>query len=332
MSLYFLKYFSGVPVLVFSLACLKAQASCTIQRGGVDVGTLIVNLPVKPTESFDPSVPDGTVLYSSTIRGSGQGGTAYCTDSIGRIEYKGVGTAGKFDTYATSVSGVGIRIEYSVSGWWPKSVSDYHTSYPLYDVSPDVKIELVKTGPITAGGRMTGLIGTFTSIDHGMDFQHYKISGNLEIKPRVPTCTVSTPTIAVDMGKVQVNAVADKGATNPDRPLEIRLQCSGGDAGSHTRMFMTLSDAADPSNQSSTLSLSRSSTASGVGIQILRGDDTLVSFGPDSAVADNPNQWQVGEFGNDQVSIPLKARYIPTGGVVGPGTADAAATFTMSYQ
>ncbi|WP_172900873.1 fimbrial protein [Pseudomonas chlororaphis] len=179
---------------------------------------------------------------------------------------------------------------------------------------------------------MTGLIGTFRFIDHGVDVQRFVISGHLEIKPRVPTCTVSTPTIAVDMGKVHVTAVADKGATNPARPLEIRLQCSGGDVGAHTRMFMTLSDAADPSNQSSTLSLSRSSTATGVGIQILRSDDTSVSFGPDSAVAGNPNQWQIGEFGNGQVSIPLKARYIPTGGKVGPGTANAAATFTMSYQ
>lgn len=239
---------------------------------------------------------------------------------------------GRFNTYATSVSGVGIRMEYYLAGWWPKSLSTSSTNYPMYDYYPSVKIELVKTGPITAAGRMTGLIGTFTSIDHGIDFQRFVINGNLEIKPRVPTCTVSTPTIAVGMGKVHVNAVADKGATNPARPLEIRLQCSGGDAGAHTRMFMTLSDAANPGNRSTTLSLLSGTSATGVGIQILRSDDTPVGFGPDSAVAGNPNQWQVGEFGNGQVTIPLKARYIPTGGKVGPGTADAAATFTMSYQ
>ncbi|UUT22196.1 fimbrial protein [Pseudomonas sp. T8] len=332
MSQYFWKNFPGIFALVFSFFCLKAQASCIVEMSGVNVGTRTVTLSVTPSESFDPSVPDGTVLYSSTAQGKEQPGVAYCSSSIGRIEYRGVGAVGRFNTYATSVSGVGIRIQYYFSGWWPQGTWEGSTDYPMYAYTPSVKIELVKTGPITAGGRMTGLVGTFTALDHGMDFQRYVISGNLEIKPRVPTCTVSTPTIAVGMGKVHVSAVADKGATNPDRPLEIRLQCSGGDAGAHTRMFMTLSDAADPSNQSSTLSLSRSSTASGVGIQILRGDDTLVSFGPDSAVADNPNQWQVGEFGNDQVSIPLKARYIPTGGVVGPGTADAAATFTMSYQ
>ncbi|WP_198919096.1 fimbrial protein [Pseudomonas chlororaphis] len=266
------------------------------------------------------------------MQGTSQTGTAYCSSAVGRYEYKGVGAVGRFNTYSTSVVGVGIRISYYFSGWWPKGEWGYGTSYPMYAYTPSVKIELVKTGPITAGGRLTGTIGTLELPDHGLELVRYVISGNLEIKPRVPTCTVSTPTIAVGMGKVHVSAVADKGATNPARPLEIRLQCSGGDVGAHTRMFMTLSDAADPSNQSSTLSLSRSSTATGVGIQILRGDNTLVSFGPDSAVAGNPNQWQVGEFGNGQVSIPLKARYIPTGGKVGPGTANAAATFTMSYQ
>ncbi|SEM20865.1 Pilin (type 1 fimbria component protein) [Pseudomonas sp. NFACC41-3] len=332
MSLYFWKHFFGILVLVLLLVCSKAQASCTIKSGSVDVGTLTARLPVTPSESFDPSVPDGTVLYSSTSRGSSQGGTAECSGPIGRLEYRGVGAVGRFNTYATSVSGVGIRMEYYLAGWWPKSLSTSSTNYPMYDYYPSVKIELVKTGPITAAGRMTGLIGTFTSIDHGIDFQRFVINGNLEIKPRVPTCTVSTPTIAVGMGKVHVNAVADKGATNPARPLEIRLQCSGGDAGAHTRMFMTLSDAANPGNRSTTLSLLSGTSATGVGIQILRSDDTPVGFGPDSAVAGNPNQWQVGEFGNGQVTIPLKARYIPTGGKVGPGTADAAATFTMSYQ
>ena len=202
----------------------------------------------------------------------------------------------------------------------------------MYGYAPSVKIELVKTGPITAAGQLTGLIGTFTAIDHDIDFQRYVINGNLEIMPRVPTCTVSTPTIAVDMGKVQINAVAVKGAANPARPLEIRLQCSGGDPGAHTRMFMTLSDAANPGNRSTTLSLLSGSSATGVGIQILRSDDTLVGFGPDSAIAGNPNQWQVGEFGNGLVTIPLRARYIPTDGKVGLGTADAAVTFTMSYQ
>ncbi|MBU4632475.1 fimbrial protein [Pseudomonas chlororaphis subsp. aurantiaca] len=332
MSLYSGKKFTGFLAFILSLACLKTEASCTVEIGSTVVSSLLVTLPLTPFDPFDPTVPDGTVLYSTTAQGNSQTGDVYCSSAIGRYEYRGVGAVGRFNTYSTSVSGVGIRIHHSYIGWWPKGGSTGSTSYPIYGNSPRVEVELVKTGPITAGGRLTGLIGALRFVDHGVDVQRFVISGNLEIKPRVPTCTVSTPAIAVGMGKVHVNALADKGATNPARPLEIRLQCSGGDAGAHTRMFMTLSDAANPGNRSTTLSLLSGTSATGVGIQILRSDDTPVSFGPDSAVAGNPNQWQIGEFGNGQVTIPLKARYIPTGGKVGPGTANAAATFTMSYQ
>jgi len=98
-------------------------------------------------------------------------------------------------------------------------------------------------------------------------------------------------------------------------------------------MFLTLTDAVSPGNRSSNLSLlPGSATASGVSVQILRGDGTPVSYGPDSAETGNPNQWQVGEFGNVMVTIPFKARYIQTATSVRPGSANAAATFTMSYQ
>ncbi|SFQ70973.1 Fimbrial protein [Pseudomonas sp. NFPP07] len=98
-------------------------------------------------------------------------------------------------------------------------------------------------------------------------------------------------------------------------------------------MFVTLTDAVSPGNSSSNLSLVPGpTTASGVSVQILRGDGTPVSYGPDSAETGNPNQWQVGEFGNVMVTIPLKARYIQTATSVRPGSANAAATFTMSYQ
>ncbi len=98
-------------------------------------------------------------------------------------------------------------------------------------------------------------------------------------------------------------------------------------------MFLTLTDAVSPGNRSSNLSLLPGpATASGVSVQILRGDGTPVSYGPDSAETGNPNQWQVGEFGNVIVTIPFKARYIQTATSVRPGSANAAATFTMSYQ
>ncbi|KWA76377.1 adhesin [Burkholderia ubonensis] len=96
-------------------------------------------------------------------------------------------------------------------------------------------------------------------------------------------------------------------------------------------MFMTMTDSANPGNRSSTLSLASGSTADGVGIQIMRGsDNTVVSYAPDSAQTGNPNQWQVGNFSNVDVTVPFKVHYVRTS--VKAGKAIGVATFTMIYQ
>ncbi|MGN4077959.1 fimbrial protein, partial [Burkholderia gladioli] len=86
-------------------------------------------------------------------------------------------------------------------------------------------------------------------------------------------------------------------------------------------------------NTSTTLSLTRDSGASGIGVQIRR-DDTVLGFGPDSAAVGNTNQWHMGNIvqGQAALRVPLTARYVQTAAKVGAGSANARATFTLSYQ
>lgn len=70
----------------------------------------------------------------------------------------------------------------------------------------------------------------------------------------------------------------------------------------------------------------------GIAVEARRVDDSMVSIGPDSKITGNPNQWFVGQFGNTSTSIPLRARYVTTSSPLAAGQANAAATFTMSYQ
>ncbi|MCY1547587.1 F17a-G fimbrial adhesin [compost metagenome] len=95
---------------------------------------------------------------------------------------------------------------------------------------------------------------------------------------------------------------------------------------------MGMTDASTPGNTSDILTLSSDSKAKGVGIKILRDGVTPVMFTPDASVAGGPNQWRVGQFGNVGVDIPFTAYYVPTGGPITGGTANAAATYTISYQ
>ncbi|KVX92396.1 fimbrial protein [Burkholderia ubonensis] len=214
--------------------------------------------------------------------------------------------------------------------WLPWS-SDWGTLSESPVVRNGILFELVKTGPITAGGILSGeLAGSW--VQNGA-FQYASYRGTIPIQPLVPTCRVTTPSIAVSLGKVMTRTLTGVGTTTDTRPFNIQLRCSGGASGATTRMYTTLTDASHPANASSVLSLGADSTASGVGIQVLRGDNNaLISYGPDSSQAGNPNQWFVGQFGNVDVTIPLKARYVQTASDVKAGTANGRATFTMSYQ
>lgn len=151
----------------------------------------------------------------------------------------------------------------------------------------------------------------------------------IAVEPRVPSCALETKTVSVELDG-DASELTDKRA-GPTKDFNLRLQCSGGDAGSMTRMFIVFSDTTNPSNRSSTLSLSKDSKAKNVGIEILRDNGELVRYGPESG---EENQWMVGEFGNVPVDIKLRARYVGTSMTLKPtvGSANANATFTISYK
>ncbi|ODV43222.1 hypothetical protein AWV79_19355 [Cupriavidus sp. UYMMa02A] len=128
------------------------------------------------------------------------------------------------------------------------------------------------------------------------------------------------------MPTISASALRAAGATAGQTGFNISLSCSGA-----TAVTMTITDATQPGNVSSNLSLASKSGARGVAYQILY-QGTPVSFGPDSANAGNLNQFNVGTLtGAANLTIPLAARYVRTGTVT-PGSAVANATFTMSYQ
>jgi len=196
------------------------------------------------------------------------------------------------------------------------------------------KVELVKTGdPIS--GTPTSMIVGFRSYDLATTGTAMSNKyGNLYFGTTTPvasTCTVKTPNIAVTLPTLNVADLSPVGKTGGDTNFQIDLSCSGGKS-----VYLTLSDATNPGNTTNELTLTSGSSASGVKLQILRSGNTLVNFGPDTAVSGNPGQWLVGSSGasgssGNNLSIPLTARYYSTGPVT-PGTVNAVATFILYYQ
>ncbi|MGE7959001.1 fimbrial protein [Pseudomonas sp. NPDC089530] len=313
------------PILMVFLAlfAIESYAACTFSIPIPHSQNL--GATPKPV-SFSPSVPNGTILH--TIRGGlGSPGDFNCESNTGAVSvrYEGMNLYLGNYIYSTAVSGIGMMFNESGT-LLPRKYSTSRggkiPSFTSYTVS------IVKTGKVTAGGTLDGHVAS-VFLD-GQEVIKYMLPPII-LKPNVPTCTLLTPNTTVDLGKPTIQNIDNEGGQM--RALNLKLQCEGGEQQSSTRMFITFTDAQNPANTSDTLSLSAGSSAEGIGVQIRHGDTgKAIMYGPDSSAPNTLNQWQVGEFGNISVTIPLKANYIKTGPKIIPGKANASATFTLSYQ
>lgn len=290
------------------------------------------------TIAFDPTVPVGTVLWSRGIQTqfrstSSINGARWCPKGLTRFGITGSKPYLGNNLYETGIPGISYRFKMSdpVIGQqmcWTQYFPGVCVIESGGMVNHTLSVELIKTGSITGGGILSGM---FAHWYYDGDYATYSWGGSVVIQPTIPTCKVSTPSIAVRLRDVNVNVFSGVGKTSPNQSFDIVLQCSGGDTGTKTNIYTTLTDQTDPSNVSDTLSLTKDSTASGVGIQVLNGT-TVIKYGPDSSAAGNKNQWKAGSTGNGTFTVPLAARYIQTAPAVKAGTANGRATFTMSYQ
>lgn len=260
-----------------------------------------------------------------------------CPSVLGNMTFEGTGVYLGNSVYATSIPGIGYKIHTPLGANpvpvdWPKTLYNRYQSMVYEHI---VVIDLVKTGSIGHGGTLSGEFARWAFA--GKTYFSYQFTGSITVKPMSPTCTVTTPSIVVPFGNISKTVFSGVGSTSGSRSLNIRLLCKGGDAGTSTPVHVTLTDATNPANRTTSLSLTTASTAGGVAIQLLK-DNVVLGYGADSDAADNANRWSAGasaastNVGGVFFDIPLTARYVQTGTVITPGSANGKATFTMSYQ
>ncbi|WP_130389308.1 fimbrial protein [Cupriavidus agavae] len=241
------------------------------------------------------------------------------------------------DVWETGLPGIGVRVlnvDYNNrdlsrvgSGSWGAFAPDITSASP-FTGSYTFTYQLIKTGQATTTGTVV-VPHMFTLVSHNVpaNVTSPPLSqvgiGNTTVTAR--SCSVSTPSIAVTLPTVVRSLLSPVGATAGETGFQIGLTCDVG-----ATVYVTLSDATTPGNRTDQLTLTSGSTARGVQLRITRPTGESISFGPDSALAGTVNQILVGP--SDSTSaIPLRVRYISTGEVT-PGTVNALATFTMSYQ
>ncbi|MGO4329775.1 fimbrial protein [Cupriavidus sp. 2TAF22] len=318
-------------LLLALLASTPALASCD-QFPTTDGKPFRYRLTGFNPPTFNPLVADGTVLYSGDFifHAENSGPVDYQCQPfmliVGRLE-----APGPYHTMSTPINGVGIRMQYTDNpGWWPWS--HFSMAVSVQEATElRLTIQLVKTGPITAGGILSGEVAAKWYRGGELKSTQYMIDGMLAIKPLVPTCKLSSAHISVPMRNVPIGDFKGVGSTANENPFEVALSCADGISGATTNVYATLTDMTDPANRGDVLTLSPGSTAQGVGIQVLK-DSTPLRYGADSSAAGNLNQWFAGSASNGLFNIPLRARYVQTLPDVAAGTANGRATITMSYQ
>lgn len=239
--------------------------------------------------------------------------------------------------WETGTPGVGVRVididydQFVLSTMNSGQYGDFGPQTPWntnYSTTFRFSFQLIKTGQATASGqiRATGMYNMWT---HNVyDNSSSGVQGAMNLGPTpftARTCTVTNPNITVSLADVSIARLRVVGSSAGSTAFSIALQCETGGM-----IYITLTDATNPGNVTDVLSLTADSTATGVGIRIRNPSNTLVSFGPDSAVLGNLNQWLAGPS-EATTTIPMTAEYFSTG-TVSAGTVRAVATFTMSYQ
>lgn len=238
----------------------------------------------------------------------------------------------------TGIAGIGIKVidvtygnkvmsSLGVGGWDDFGAPITNTN--AFTGSFTFTYQLVKTAAQVKSGGAINIPQLFTLVSHNIPLNVTSpalvtISVN-NTSIVATTCTVTTPSVSVTLPSVNASALGTVGTTAGNQNFSIGLSCQSG-----ANVYVTLTDATAPGNTTSNLTLASGSTATGVKLRVLKSGGSPVSYGPDSAVAGNPNQWLVGASAST-TSIPLTAQYISTGTVTA-GTVKGLATFTMSYQ
>lgn len=320
---------------LLALASGQALASCTSTLPGGGGGNY--TFPGF-TASLDPNQPVGTVLYSTTVSMNiPVAYSATCTSLINVINHQGYPGTPSGKIYPTSIAGVGYRMKYIGSATRDYFPVDQPMPYNTTNASltASIAFELVKTGRITSGGSIRGVVGRAFLPAHNFTFFTMTIAGSITVQPLKPTCQVATTSVTLDAGTVARSSFKKIGDESPLGPASnIRVTCSGGTGGGRAGVYIVMTDAVDKSNRTDLLPLGTGSTAAGVGVRLRRSTGDSVKFGPDSATVGAANQWKVGDAatGSTTLNVPLQAQMVQTGASVTQGSVRATATFTMGYN
>lgn len=191
-------------------------------------------------------------------------------------------------------------------------------------------VQFVVSGPLKSGSyTIPAQTMAYVQLRDSFDSVYYSFNLNLSsttVNVVATTCIVNTTNLNISLPVVNAKNLPSVGSASMSVPFYVNLNCP-----SALNVYMTFSDNNNLGNVSNILTLNGQSSASGVGVQIKKGDGGLVNLGPDSENKGTVNQFLLmSNFAGSKV-FPFSANLVRAGSVV-PGAFSANATFTYSYQ
>jgi type 1 fimbria pilin len=338
---------AGCAGLIFSAPAHADVAPCSISSAVISFGSVAVprnaavgtpiGSPVTSSGTWS-CLPNPITGPTSNTGGFNLGITATLTESpvagVWNTGTPGIGikvndvtyTSGSYGGVLSQLSPVGYWIYFvdpdTTTFWGPSNTGQASSGSFTFTYQLVTTAASVTTGPLTS--TVVGYLGSSNPVSGSTMTKTASITMN-NTTIVATTCTVTTPSISVTLPTVTANLLSPVGTTAGNTNFSIGLSCQAG-----ANVYVTLTDMTNTGNTTSNLTLASGSTATGVQLRLLKSGGSPVSYGPDSTVAGNTNQWLVGASAST-TNIPLTAQYISTG-TVGPGVVKGKATFTMSYQ
>lgn len=345
----------GASLLVLLTHLLPAPARAALTcAANPSIASLTVAIPATPINTVGSPISRYLTGWFSSPASSYTRIYDNCTTAnTGNISLQGRVTlvpTGRsidgFPIYATGVPGVGIIVQgrnrdYSsgvanpgapaLGPGWTTIVAGWST---YWDSSFGARLvssgdTAIRTGPVTLGK-----IGEIMLVENGVTNAivpvDLVVGGTLNITSKTCDVSAGSKNIFVPMGTINTNAFAGVGSTAGSGAFVVQLDnCSSG-----LNVYMTVTDSSNPSNTSDVLGLTPGAqAATGIGIRIARQDNSQrVSYGPESSLRGNQGQLSVGTATGATINLAFNATYVQTLSAIIGGTANAIATFTMSYQ
>ena len=244
-----------------------------------------------------------------------------------------VDTGVTYPVYKTDLPGVGIamgrKIYRNGCGWettWGVVSSTSGgagcNSSQLRPNGAQFRARLVKIGAITSGRVGAGPVAQGRVFANAAYDPRAVIISTTATQVTVLTCL--TPDVLVDLRSHKSSEFKGPGSFTAMTAFNVALKSCPAGINRVTYRIDAVTPIVNAAN--SVVALNSGSTATGVGVQLLDGSGNVFPLGTPKGLGGYSTS-----TGGDY-AIPFNARYYQTGAAVGPGSANTAMTFTMSYE